>query len=110
MFDLFRRKADVYIRQLQVRMRIFAINSPVLVNGASSGLRDGDRWANSDIEHIDNGDRRANSDIEHHIFANINAGLLLATRHRIVLRKEGGDGGGGETRQIVRQLVKSIDQ
>ena len=41
MFDLFRPK-DVYIRQLQVRMRISAINSPTpqwLVRGASSGLR-----------------------------------------------------------------------
>ena len=28
MFDLFLRKVDVYIRQLQVRMRISAINSP----------------------------------------------------------------------------------
>ena len=42
MCDLFRRKADVYIRQLQVRMRISAINFPTpqwLVRGASSGLR-----------------------------------------------------------------------
>ena len=42
MLDLFLRKADVYIRQLQVRMRISAINSPTpqrQVRGASSGLR-----------------------------------------------------------------------
>ena len=42
MFDLFRHKADVYIRQLQVCIHISAINSPTpkrLVGGASSGLR-----------------------------------------------------------------------
>ena len=41
MFDIFHRKPDVYIRQLQVRMRISAINSPTpqrLVRRASSGL------------------------------------------------------------------------
>ena len=42
MVDLFRRKPDVYIRLLQVRTSISAINSPTpqrLVCGASSGLR-----------------------------------------------------------------------
>ena len=52
MFDLFRRKADVFIRQLQVRMRISAINSPTtqrLVRRASSGLRGCRRWRLSKI-------------------------------------------------------------
>ena len=52
MFDLFHRKADVYKRQLQVRMGISAINSPTpqrLVCGASSGLRGCRRWRSSKI-------------------------------------------------------------
>ena len=70
MVSLFLRKPDVYIRQMQVRMSISAINSPTpqgLVRRASSGLGgadDGDRP-----------NRRANSEIEHHIFAYTNAGL-----------------------------------
>ena len=52
MFDFFRRKAGVYIRQLQVRMRISATNSPTpqqLVHGASSGLRGCRRQRSSKI-------------------------------------------------------------
>ena len=53
MVDLFRRKKDVYIRQLHVRMRISAINSPtpqLLVRGASSGLRGCRRRRSSKID------------------------------------------------------------
>ena len=49
---LFLRKPDVYIRQLQVHMRISAINSPTprrLVRGASSGLRGCTRRRSSKI-------------------------------------------------------------
>ena len=52
MVDLFRRKPDVYIRQLQVRMRISVIIFPTpqrLVRGASSGLRGCRRWKTSNI-------------------------------------------------------------
>ena len=68
MVDLFLRKPDVYIRQLQVHMRISAINSPAACTRSvpldSGGADDGDRP-----------NRRANSEIEHHIFAYTNAGL-----------------------------------
>ena len=68
MADLFLRKLDVYIRQLQVCMRISAINSPAACSRSllwTQGMQT--------MEIVPN--RRANSEIEHHIFAYTNAGL-----------------------------------
>ena len=72
MVDLFHRKPDVYIRQLQLCMRIIAINFPAAVIQNlfveppldPGGVDDRDRPKSA-----------GNSDIEHLIFAYINAGL-----------------------------------
>ena len=115
MFDLFRRKADVYIRQLQVCMRISAINSPTpqrLVRGASSGLR---------------GCRRRRSSKNRRGIQTLNTTFLLTSMpvfgskfavqikcHNktldcfIILRKE--DGGGGGHKTIRRQNNSSTDR
>ena len=94
MFDLFRRKADVYIRQLQVRMLISPINSPTpqrLVRGASSGLRGCRQPRSSKI-----GRRIQTLTITFlltlmPVFGpNLLSKLNVTARHWIVLRKEDG--------------------
>ena len=100
MVDLFHRKPDVYIRQLQVRKRISAINSPTpqlpsgLFAEPPSGLGGRIQKLNTFL---------LTSMLVPHLLSKLN----VTARHWIVLRKEnrggvaggwvglGGGGGGG---------------
>ena len=101
LFRRFHRKPDINIRQLQVRMRISAINSPTpqwLVCGASSGLRGCRRQRSSKIggriQTLNTTFLLTSMQVFGTTFA---AKLNVTARHWILLRKEnrGGGGGGG---------------